>query len=369
MKVQILLLLLLTITLHYDTSSAGDLIKQVALQKEAATQQQRKALNASDQPDISARITWQLNGPARITVMICDLKGNIVATPVDREEQPAGLHTFIWNGRDQQDTPCSPGLYFPVIRAKSATLGIDTYNPTAEPWGEAVDVHAFSFDDKAQVIRYTINNHVMVRIRVGEKDGGPFHKTVAAWKLRAPGTYEEPWDGMDSTRLIHVAGKEKFQIAFDAYTVPEKAVLIPVSKGVATVTAEKSYQKYPVHPPHGKRLAHYSLVPAGMTPDLDISATIPGSVVDQDGVVQLIGNQELQLTLSNGSPPPTVDERFELYLYVDGKMMYEIPTGSLPASINFETSKVANGLHMVTLNLITSEHRTGSTSFRVMITN
>lgn len=315
-------------------------------------------------------ISWQLNAPGRVTVLICDMKGNIVTTFMNKAEKKSGTHTVSWDGNDESGAACPGGLYFPVIRVKSTDRGVETYNPTAFSWGEEVVPDDLHYDSDGQVIRYTINQPTYVRIRVGEKDGGPLYKSIADWKLRSPGNHEEPWNGMDINNLINVAGKEKFQIAFDAFSVPENTIMLQ-SLAAESEKSEtgKKYKQYPLHPPHGKQLAYFSLLPHGLLPDLSITAGFGDAIKKTRGVYQLRGQASIFIDLAKGTLGRNPEEAIELYLYVDGKMIHEGPAADLPAELTMDTQKFTNGPHMVTLNLRTSEDRAASFSTQVSIVN
>lgn len=61
------------------------------------------------------RITYVLNeGPARVTLKIYDLNGKLVRVLVDGD-QPAGMHSAVWDGLDEFGTLMASGVYFYVL--------------------------------------------------------------------------------------------------------------------------------------------------------------------------------------------------------------------------------------------------------------
>ena len=49
--------------------------------------------------------------PARVHLDIFDSLGRRVRTLIAADKQP-GLHTYVWNGRDDQDRSVGSGVYF-----------------------------------------------------------------------------------------------------------------------------------------------------------------------------------------------------------------------------------------------------------------
>ncbi len=52
----------------------------------------------------------------RVTLKVCDLRGAVVRTLVDRVESP-GIHSVIWDGRDESGNMVSSGIYIYQIKA------------------------------------------------------------------------------------------------------------------------------------------------------------------------------------------------------------------------------------------------------------
>ncbi len=63
-------------------------------------------------------INYRLPESAEISLIIYDIKGNIVKT-IESGRLVAGRYTYVWNGQDNTDQPVSTGLYFTKIQADS----------------------------------------------------------------------------------------------------------------------------------------------------------------------------------------------------------------------------------------------------------
>ncbi|PIE67949.1 MAG: hypothetical protein CSA23_01335 [Deltaproteobacteria bacterium] len=55
-------------------------------------------------------------------------------------------------------------------------------------------------------------------------------------------------------------------------------------------------------------------------------------------------------------------EKIELYVFVDGKMLFEGPHPALPATVTVDTTSIPNGRHFFTFNLRTFEDHLGTCS-------
>jgi len=87
------------------------------------------------------------------------------------------------------------------------------------------------------------------------------------------------------------------------------------------------------------------------------------------GVYPLHGTVPVFLDLVRGRLGVDPPETIERYLFVDGKMVVEGPADALPAEVSLDTTRFADGRHIVTLVLRTSDDRAASFSMPVAISN
>jgi hypothetical protein len=66
------------------------------------------------------QITFGLPQPAYVTLSIFDVAGRRIKTLVN-EAMPDGIHTVVWNGKDDAGTSVASGVYF----VKMSAPGID----------------------------------------------------------------------------------------------------------------------------------------------------------------------------------------------------------------------------------------------------
>jgi hypothetical protein len=312
----------------------------------------------------SASITYTLSEPAAITLLICDIHGNIVRTLSDKQIQEAGEQQVTWDGRDDANDLLTDGVYFPIIRGSSKRKGIQVYNPTVQPWGEEVLARPIGWEKQKETISFTIDKQALCRIRVYIKDGGPMYKAITGWQLYLPGTHAEPWDGKDLNGVVQVTDQPNYQIGFDAFSLPEGTIFLSGSE-TPEGSITKEYKKYPLHPPHGHNVAYLTAQPNAIAPDPRIAIELEGK---QKNTVK--GMVPVHVDLEPGlSPAQQLREEFELYLYIDGIMETEINRATVPQTIRWESSKYPNGKHVITVNILSTADRAATFSEKVNIAN
>jgi hypothetical protein len=315
----------------------------------------------------TATINWRLGEAVTVSAFICDLKGTIVKNLVRREEQGDGEHTSQWDGRDDQGKQCPNGLYVPIIQTDSPLKGTAFYNPTALAWGEDIQATNLQFDG-SQEVSFAVDRLAYGRLRVGLKEGGPILKTLASWQLWQPGMHTVSWNGKDKNEVHYVADNQKFAISFNAFVPPENSIIIV---GSADDSLGDGRDQFPVHPPGTGKHNQFSIDPGSQRGDPAIAVSYrkgkkktksdPGSL---SGIVQIhIAFTEPDKNSAN------ITTKTEIYLYIDDQFVGESPINGLPASVDFDTKKFANGEHLVTVNLYTGDDRVGIHVQKIVINN
>jgi sugar lactone lactonase YvrE len=76
------------------------------------------------------QIKYELPVAALVTLQIYDIQGRIVQKLVNEEDQPAGFHRVVWNGRDAHGYAVSSGVYFYTILAQPQQKGENRFYQT-----------------------------------------------------------------------------------------------------------------------------------------------------------------------------------------------------------------------------------------------
>jgi flagellar hook assembly protein FlgD len=316
----------------------------------------------------TSRIAWQQALKGRVDVHICTLDGKIARTLLSQAEKEAGAQEIAWDGLDEFGTPCPIGAYIPIIRVKTQGRGYDVYNPTTGEWGRQITPEQVDYDTAKQKIFYHLTQSVICLMRMGEHDGGPAYKTSVFWEPKTSGDHEISWDGKDADGILPVLPKEKALIEFEAFTLPENAILLTHSE-TKPWTADRKYKTFPVHPPIGKDISRFALYFRSDLRDLKISVALAGA----DGKSKNPGLKGLQtLTLNileEENLPELLRNGAEAYLFIDGKFLYELPLEKIPVDMKLDTGKIQNGEHLLVVNVKTRSNQMGIYSMRIKVKN
>ncbi len=349
----VLLFMVFVFALSHHGTWAGVLIKKVAVDDQHIDTQKRT----------HAIINWELTEPGVVSLLICNLKGQIIQTIIDKEQHAAGSYAALWDGRNIDGVAVENGIYFPIIRSKSNHKGTDTYNPSSFSWGEEVLAEDLEYDPRQKLIRFSLQQSVYGRLRAGLKEGGPVYKTIAPWRHWGAGYHKIAWNGKDASNLKRIVDQKNISYSFDAFTLPENAITVAGSPQ-QDYSSEEGGATFPVHPPHGGQLSFFSLEASsqGAEPILKVRWKRNAKRLKGKAVCTVdFANPEKRSSALNGTS--------ELILYIDDVYVTELPITAFPASIGFDTTAFSNGKHIVAINLLTADDRAGIDIHAITIKN
>lgn len=313
-------------------------------------------------------ISWQLNEPAKVNLYICNLKGDIVRTLLNKEKLGEGGHTASWNGKDEFNLPVAGGVYLPIIKCSSKRKGTFVYNPSSQIWGEDVPATGLNYDQAGETISFGVAHPTYGRLRVGLKEGGPVYKTIAPWKYYGSGQYDIPWNGRDKENYKSVIGNEKISFSFDAFSLPENSIVVTGGSDSNDTTTRK-YKNFPVHPPTSGKISYFSMEPTSQQAEPEIAVKWLKSKKKKDSII-LKGKASCRVSFAKPEKrTASLMGGSELILYLDDEYVAEVPVNKLPANIGFDTSQYTNGEHLLTINLLTSDDRMGLYIRNIIIDN
>ncbi|BBO68608.1 hypothetical protein DSCA_25380 [Desulfosarcina alkanivorans] len=304
-----------------------------------------------------------------MSAFICDLNGRIVKTFFDREKGNPGTHEVTWDGRDDNGQLCPTGAYIPIIKVRSRQQGSEIYNPSETPWGLTLNGHDISYNAQTKQVSYRLDQPALCQMRIGEKEGGPAYISLFGWVPRSQGDYHAAWDGKDVNGLIEVWKKEHFEIYLDAFSLPENSILLNGSNP-RSYNYKGLKKRFPIKPPVGSTINLHALHQREFCHDMLLNAAFKSGKKTADGIPIIEGQAELQVFAGKDVNLRQLErEKFELYIFVDGKMLIESPHPSLPASQTIDTTTISNGDRIFTINLRTFEDHLGIFSFKVRVDN
>lgn len=306
---------------------------------------------------VNATINFKLADRSRTTVLVCDMRGNVVRTLMETKELDAGEHSVTWDGLDLHNAPCGGGVYLPVIQVESASLGAETYSPTSTEWGGEVQPYELTHDKGA--VSFAIDRRTYARVRIGLPNGGPLYNTLAPWQVFEAGQHSLPWDGKDATGRVDVAARKSLDIAFDGFTLPANAICVP---GQARLPdAASAYNQIPLQAVRSGQPSYFALYSEPLLPEPEFEVRFKNARGPKNEP-QLGKAVQFEIILKKGFPEINLSETM---IFIDHTFIVEYPTTSTPASITFDASNVSPGKHLFTVNLIASDDRIGTWSIPV----
>ena len=69
----------------------------------------------------STTISYQLSKVSDVSLSIYNIKGQLIKTLLS-DVKPAGEHSILWNGIDNDDSPVPSGVYLYQIKANNQTI-------------------------------------------------------------------------------------------------------------------------------------------------------------------------------------------------------------------------------------------------------
>ena len=63
-------------------------------------------------------ISFTLAKPGKTSLVIYNLKGQVVKSLVNKD-LPSGMHTLVWNGKDENERSVASGVYFYRLQSRN----------------------------------------------------------------------------------------------------------------------------------------------------------------------------------------------------------------------------------------------------------
>ncbi|NQU44208.1 hypothetical protein HQ520_13040, partial [bacterium] len=197
-------------------------------------------------------------------------------------------------------------------------------------------------------------------------------KTVLDWAPRLPGRHVESWDGMDASGLVHVPDLSGYNLLFEAYTLPDNAILVTGSPApAATTISDQKAVKSPASAAdlERRRAVRSALVrqESPVAPEalltLEGRAT-PGFAIDlleiaAEGAIRpasadsvgVTGEIGIRVALDDATRQLLQQQRYEIITYVDYQLVSEQEQGYSPFTSVLDTTRFSEGEHVITINV------------------
>ena len=152
----------------------------------------------------------------------------------------------------------------------------------------------------------------------------------------------------------------------DAFVLPENSIMIRGSDEIPAV----KYKTFALRAPHGNKVMLHALHSWELDRELSIRAEIVNPVAVKNKIPTVKGKASIRVHVDEKTNVPhLLRGKFEVYLFMDGVLLYEVPAEEIPAIAAFDTRKYANKEYALTINIRTTDDRVGTYSMKIRIRN
>ncbi len=302
-------------------------------------------VNFTGAPDFSVR--FFLTQPAKVTLKIFHQQQLIREQALGKLS--AGAQQAKWDLRDQQQQWVPADAYQVTLTAIATATSKHqkTEYDISSQGNKWLKVNDVRWDAATHSIRYRLPKAARVLLRVGLGQGGPLLATIVDRQYREAGEHSEAWNGQDASTVMELATHPDRIFSMEARSLSDNTWLVPASATKA-VDAQK--------------VIHDST-------DFPVKLKLPPNTTQQAGVPVLSGKVPIAVEVAAAYQSMMNSQRFEPTFYVDGVYMFENELGVMPMTWQWQTSKVPNGVHYLTLNLRGYDGSFGVATVKVKVEN
>jgi len=320
-------------------------------------------------------ISFRLSRPGKASVQIFDPAMHLISEMFAEEVGGSGLHEAVWDGRDLEGRLVPDEAYLFTIEARDYQRNAAVYDPTTVSGGTHLAPQA-AFDAAHGTVSYHLDQDARVRIRAGIS-GGPLLKTIINWAPRLAGDRQEIWDGRDESGHIEVAAQNKYRLIAEAVSLPENSIFTAGNteycffiyrRNIAPDRPKKKErpQFQDSKSVTGRRFT--GTIPFGPEPRFFISLD-ECTEKTESGLPIVEGKIPVKIALDKDIKRYVTEQRYEIIYFVDFTFRTEIEEGYSPSTLLWDSTKVPNGVHILTVNVATFTGQVSSASLTVFVKN
>jgi len=335
----------------------------------------------------AVNLSFHLSRDAKVTILVYGPDYEVVRRLLDGQARPAGTNGVAWDGRDDSGRMVPDEAYLVSILAEGSNGERAIYDPTSFSGGEAFDLQIQRIEESSGTFRiyYSVPALSRISIRAGIHRG-PLLKTILDWKPMAPGEHVQLWDGMDETGRIRAIREPGRIVYIKGFRLPESTILVQGNPGdyVSYLQSLK-----PVPSDKANILSFQSVksnalkrVEKGVSQSYLVRQSLNSAprftvYLDKDrrnslserGVVTVSGQVGLTVEVSSESLYSFNESRYEIVVFVDSERYDEEEQAHASHTYVLDTRQLANGEHLITINLASMTGQVGSYSFRIDVRN
>lgn len=316
-------------------------------------------------------LSYALSRPAVVTVRVYDPDTGLIRVESGGRPVDAGRRTFAWDGRDMDGAVVPDEAYFFTITARDGTGAVEIYDPTTFSGGVSHDITEAHIDHRDHTINYRLPESGRVMIRMGIQ-GGPLMHQLVDWKPRIRGAITEHWNGKDRDNQMDLYGHPGFKMIVTYFSLPDNSVITYGNKALPFLEYKaRVTEKRPVKPERESSVAHRSRhysIPRSLdyTPELKVSF-VNAKGRDENGLPVLSGKTLVKVALDEKDMAVFQRHQFEICFFLDHRFHAEDETGYTPFNWVWDLSGVAEGEHLLTVNISSFQDQIGLVSRKVKV--
>jgi hypothetical protein len=320
-------------------------------------------------------ISFRLSRPGKASVEIFDPTMHLICEMFGEEIGSSGLHQVVWSGRDLEGRLVPDEAYFFTIEARGYQRNTAVYDPTTLSGGTYL-APRIAFDAQHGTVSYHLDRDARVRIRAGIS-GGPLLKTIVNWAPRLAGDREENWDGRDESGHIDVVDQRDYRLIAEAVSLPEHSIFtvgnteycfLTYRRDIAPDRPKKKERPLFQDPKSGMGQRFTGPILYGPEPAFSMSLA-QCIEKNETGLPVVKGKVPVKISLDKGIKRYVTEQRYEIIFFVDFAFSTEIEEGYSPSSLLWDSTKVPNGVHILTANVATFTGQVASASLTVFVKN
>jgi hypothetical protein len=318
-----------------------------------------------------AKILFRLNRDGQVLVKIYDRRAFQVREFAIEYIEANKVITVAWNGKDDQQRLVPDEAYFFTIEATDIKGNRAEYDPTVSMRTRFTPMQV-NYDPAAQKLSFTTDVDAVVDIRAGVANGGPLLAKLIEWKPYMQGVHEIAWDGWDAQHVIQITAIQGYQLYAQMTPLPGYSLFtVGYPDGndqIYSLAFARDELKRKLETDFSDQL--FSQLDASpyknLTPVFNFEFSGVLSTADN---LPVLGNEAgITIRLQESVKQRVTETRYEILVFVDYKFLTEIEEGRSPARVNIDTSKLAVGDHVLTVNLVTLQGGLAALSKRFMKT-
>lgn len=356
--------------------------REVLMPGPSAAQQSSQGLSvygvttsaASFNPSRGDRVElrYSLSRDARVTVRAYDADRQLVRTLASDAERKAGQNREVWDGKDLDGAFVPNEAYFFCVEADDGSGQKVVYDPFTFSGGESADIMQGEVSRETGTLSYKLSQPSRVLMRAGIP-GSALLKTVVDWQPRVAGEITEYWNGKDEDNLVDVLGFPNHQLVLTYFTLPETSVITVGNSKYdyrAYKAGLKTQRPFKEDRPmsNARRLSPHFLKPRVTDRAFKVVLDFPELGATAAGVVPEVRDKLLvRAAAADADKDVTLDQQFEIILFIDNVFYAEEERGHLPFNLPVELTNLPPGEHVITVNVVTFGDQIGIGSRKINV--